>query len=113
MFVKAGTEISANPRESRQTAEQVSLVRIKRGVYRRRDAPLSGFETLAMASLVAPKAIVCLLSVLLFHDVKTQNPFEIWLAHRPKPKTLSLLLVHFSGASLTEASKLTLSKAYR
>jgi len=62
---------------------------------------------LAAANLIAPKAVVCLLSALRFHDLTTQNPFEVWLAiapnaHRPRAARFSLRLVHFSGASLTE-----------
>jgi predicted transcriptional regulator of viral defense system len=83
------------------------LQRIERGIYRRTDSEISEYESLITASLSVPKGVICLLSALRFHDLTTQNPFEIWMAiaphtHRPKAETINLRLVHFSGESLSE-----------
>ncbi len=106
-FVKADSMKGVSRAVLARLAGKGSLQRIERGIYRRVDVPLSEFESLAAASLIAPKATVCLLSALRFHDLTTQNPFEVWMAiaphaHRPKAARISLRLVHFSGASLTE-----------
>jgi predicted transcriptional regulator of viral defense system len=84
-----------------------SLERVERGIYRRTQADVSEYESLLVAGLLVPKGVICLLSALRFHDLTTQNPYEIWMAiepsaHRPKPQSVSLRLVHFSGESLTE-----------
>jgi predicted transcriptional regulator of viral defense system len=88
-------------------AEKGNLERAERGIYRQMQADISEYESLLVASLIVPKGVICLLSALRFHDLTTQNPFEIWMAiepsaHRPKPQSVSLRLVHFSGESLTE-----------
>lgn len=82
------------------------IERIERGIYRLKDAPITENESLIVASLLVPAGVICLVSALRFHDLTTQNPFEVWLAtephsHRPKPETVSLRIVHFSGESLT------------
>ena len=83
------------------------LERIERGLYRVPEADYSENESLIVASLIVPKGVICLLSALRFHDLTTQNPFEVWLAvnphaHRPKAESISLRLLHFSGKSLTD-----------
>lgn len=88
-------------------AEKGSLERVERGIYRQAETDISEYESLLVASLIVPKGVICLLSALRFYDLTTQNPFEIWMAiepgaHRPKPQSISLRLVHFSGESLTE-----------
>ena len=88
-------------------AEKGSLERVERGIYRQMEADISEYESLLVASLIVPKGVICLLSALRFHDLTTQNPFEIWMAiersgHRPKPQSINLRLVHFSGESLLE-----------
>lgn len=99
---------SRNGREKlARLAEKGSLERVERGIYRQAEADISEYESLFVASLVVPKGVICLLSALRFHDLTTQNPFEIWMAikpntHRPKPQSISLRLVHFSGESFTE-----------
>lgn len=50
-----------------------------------------------------PNRVLCLLSALRFHDLTTQNPFEIWLAvgnrWQPKVDNLPLHIMHFTGES--------------
>lgn len=57
---------------------------------------------LAEAAKRVPLGIVCLLSALRFHELGTQNPFEVWLAignkdRAPKPASPPLRVVRFSG----------------
>lgn len=62
---------------------------------------------LAAVAKRAPKAIICLLSALRFHELTTQNPFEIWMmidrtAWRPQIKHPPVRVIRASGASLAE-----------
>jgi predicted transcriptional regulator of viral defense system len=54
-----------------------------------------------------PRAVVCLLSALRFHELTTQAPFEVWLAipNKARPPQLDyppLRIVRFSEPGLTE-----------
>ncbi len=54
-----------------------------------------------------PRAVVCLLSALRFHELTTQAPFEVWLAipNKARPPRLDyppLRVVRFSDSGLTE-----------
>jgi predicted transcriptional regulator of viral defense system len=53
----------------------------------------------------APKGVICLLSALRFHDLGTQDPFEVWLAigekdRRPRSEYPRIRIVRFSKPSL-------------
>jgi predicted transcriptional regulator of viral defense system len=53
-----------------------------------------------------PRGVICLLSALRFHNLTTQNPFEVWMAiphkaWRPKGEGVRLRLMHLSGHALT------------
>jgi len=101
-FIKADFEKGGVSRAKlARLVEKGSLERIERGIYRRTDAAVTEFESLATASLIAPKAVVCLLSALQFHDLTTQNPFEVWLAierdsHIPKVETVQTRIFRFA-----------------
>jgi len=82
------------------------VVRSGRGLYTAADAPVTEFHTIAEASKRVPRGVVCLLSALKFHDIGTQNPFEVWVAigekdRRPVAGLPLLRVVRFSEASLT------------
>ena len=81
--------------------------RIERGLYVPVGANVTERHQFVEAAVRAPQGVICLLSALRFHDLTTQNPYEIWLAlpphaRRPKVATLPLHIVRFSGAALTE-----------
>lgn len=87
--------------------ESGELERITRGVYRLPDHPLTEHHGIAMASLVVPHGVVCLLSALQFHGIGTQLPSEVWIAidrraRSPALKYPPLRVVRYSGAALTE-----------
>ena len=53
-----------------------------------------------------PQAVVCLSSALRFHELTTENPFEVWIALKQGAWTPSfeyppIRVVRFSGPSLT------------
>lgn len=58
------------------------LVRVGRGLYELPDADVSEHHTLAEVARRAPHVAICLLSALAYHELTTQQPFEVWLAHR-------------------------------
>lgn len=105
------TFITANGSVSREDlatlAKNEVIERVERGIYRHPKSQVSEFDSLILANLIAPEGVICLLSALRFHDLTTQNPFEVWLAlkphaYRPKADSISFRFVHFSGKSLTE-----------
>lgn len=85
---------------------QGKLKRIGRGLYTLADVEATAHHSYAEASKRIPKGVVCLLSALRFHELTTQNPFEVWMAidqhgWRPKTDGVPVRIVHMSGASLS------------
>lgn len=86
---------------------QGRLARVGRGLYALPDRPVSAQAALAEVACRHPRAVVCLLSALRFHELTTQAPFEVWLAipNKARPPRLEyppLRIVRFSAAALTE-----------
>jgi predicted transcriptional regulator of viral defense system len=90
---------------------QGRLARVGRGLYALPDREVSEHAALAEVASRHPRAVVCLLSALRFHDITTQAPFEVWLAipNKASPPRLDCLhlsgplrIVRFSEAGLTE-----------
>ena len=83
------------------------LERVGRGLYRVPGSPLTERQHLAEAAVRVPGGVICLLSALRFHELTTQNPFEVWMAidkkaWRPKPGHPPLRLFYLSGPTLME-----------
>ena len=90
----------------RLAAQQGLVVRSGRGLYTATDAPVTELHSLAEASKRVPRGVICLLSALRFHDIGTQNPFEVWIAigekdRRPVAGHPPLRVARFSPRSLT------------
>nr|WP_315478797.1 type IV toxin-antitoxin system AbiEi family antitoxin domain-containing protein [uncultured Rhodoferax sp.] len=66
------------------------LQRVARGLYRLPDADLTEHHTLIEVCQRLPKAVLCLLSALQFHDIGTQMPHEVWVALPEASPTPSL-----------------------
>ena len=82
------------------------IERAGRGLYRL-GGQMEEHRTLLEASKLAPKGVVCLLSALRFHEIGTQEPYDIWLAlpnsaWRPRIETLRLRFVYLSGKAFSE-----------
>ena len=56
------------------------LQRITRGLYSLPDGPITEHQSLIEVCRRVPKAVICLLSALQFHEIGTQLPFEVWIA---------------------------------
>lgn len=83
------------------------LERIGRGLYRRPDYAATENQSLIEAAKAAPKAVLCLLSALRFHDLTTQLPHTVWLMigrkdRSPRTQSQRLQIVRASGPALTE-----------
>lgn len=86
----------------RQLAEQGDLAQYGRGLYAHPDAPLSEHHTLAEVALRVPRAIICLTSALRFHDLTTQDPWQVYIllpvgAWTPKLDTIDLAVFRTSS----------------
>lgn len=87
--------------------EEGLLERIARGQYRLADRPITEHHGLVVASGVAPRGVICLLSALDFHGIGTQIPANVWIAiergsRAPAARPVPLEIVHFSGAAFSE-----------
>lgn len=95
-----------HPEELARFVGQGVIERVSRGRYRLPGAEITEHHGLALATSFVPKGVVCLLSALRFHNVTTQNPFEVWLAieRRSRAPVLEyppLRIFRFSGRAFT------------
>ena len=56
------------------------LHRLGRGLYGLPDAEVTEHQTLIEVCQRVPKAVLCLLSALQFHEIGTQLPHQVWIA---------------------------------
>lgn len=89
----------------RRLVDKGLLVRAARGIYKIPDADVTELHDFVEAACQVPKGVICLLSALRFHDLTTQNPFEVWMAigesqWKPKIEYPAMRFVRFSGAAL-------------
>ena len=73
----------------RRLTEKGELLHVGRGLYIRPDATVTENHTLAQVCARVPHGIVCLASALQFHNLTTQNPWQVWLMierHARAPK---------------------------
>ena len=78
------------------------LERVGRGLYSSPQAPVTEHRTLLEVCKKVPQAVICLSSALRFHELTTENPFEVWIALKRrswKPRTgyPPIRVVYFSG----------------
>jgi len=56
------------------------LETLSRGLYRLKDVPLAGSDDLITLARRIPKACICLISALSFHNITTQIPHDVYCA---------------------------------
>ena len=83
------------------------LVRVARGLYAPAGAAPSADRTVAEVALLAPNAVVCLVTALRLHGLTTQLPGDVWIAvptkaWRPNVGGLPVRVCRFSGKALTD-----------
>lgn len=81
--------------------EEGKLTRASHGLYSLTDSNFTEMRDLLEVSAKVPKGVLCLLSALRFHDLTTQNPFEVWLAIErgmriPKIETVPVRVFRFA-----------------
>ena len=91
----------------RLMVEQGELHALSKGVYALSDTELSAQFSLAIVAKRVPDGVVCLLSALLFHEIGTQLPHQVWVgvgfkAHQPQLDYPPLRVFRFSPLSLHE-----------
>ena len=84
-----------------------AIERVGRGRYRLPETPITEHHGLALVAAAAPKAVICLLSALSFHQIGTQLPHEVWIAvdrraRRPAVSYPRVRVHRFSGKALTD-----------
>ena len=87
--------------------EKGVLQRVSRGLYCVIDVEATEHQTLAEVAKAHPRAVVCLLSALLFHDLTTQLPRKVWLAVEnktwaPRQEPVKLEVVWLTGKAFSE-----------
>ncbi len=94
-----------------QLAQQGVLEKIGRGLYQWPDREINGHQSLIEVAKLAPKGVITLLSALSFHELTSQNPFEVWLAidrkaRRPKIEYPPIRFVTMSQEGLSQGVEL-------
>lgn len=64
-----------------------AVLRLSRGLYQLADAEIDTNHDLAEAAKRVPKGVICLTSVLAYHELTDQMPRKIWMAIGPKEWT--------------------------
>jgi predicted transcriptional regulator of viral defense system len=60
--------------------KQGKLLQVGHGLYALPETQFDENQSLLEVQHLVPKGVFCLLTALRFHDLTTQNPFEVWLA---------------------------------
>jgi predicted transcriptional regulator of viral defense system len=90
----------------KRLVDRGDLVRRSRGVYTLPNHELTRHTDLAEVCARTPKATVCLISALEFHELTTQVPHSVWIMidranRRPKIDHPPIRVIYASGNALT------------
>ncbi len=105
-FERSASKSAASRMQLARKAQKGSIERVARGVYwNPADAEVTQHHDLAVVAAAIPKAVICLLSALQFHELTSEWPRGVWLAldrqSRVPPSLQLPLRVHrFSKAFL-------------
>ena len=81
------------------------VVRVARGLYQLADTTPDTWRSLAQASALVPRGVICLTSALQFHELTLQMPSAVWIAidrtgWRPRVDYPPIRIVRFGGYAL-------------
>jgi hypothetical protein len=97
--------LGIHPRTLYQMRDDSIVESVSRGVYRLASLPPLGEPDLATVALRVPRAVVCLVSALSYHQITTQVPREVQIALPRGTKSDSPVsadrVFRLSGAALT------------
>ena len=82
-----------------------NVLRLTRGLYQLADADYQAEQTLAEASKMVPKGVICLVSALQYHGLTVQLPSAVWMAigqtdRKPKIDYPPIKIVRFAESAL-------------
>lgn len=91
----------------KELVESGALRKTGRGLYMSQSADITENHSLIQVAASSPKAVVCLMTALRFHDLTTENPEVIYVllprgVKRPRIRNPQLDIAWASGASYTE-----------
>ena len=98
-------ETGVPPNSARKYLERLvkdgRIERVGYGLYSLAGTEFSETKSVLEVAVKVPGGVLCLLSALRFHDLTTQNPFEVWLAIErntwiPKVDTVPVRIFRFS-----------------
>jgi predicted transcriptional regulator of viral defense system len=69
-----------SPRDLYAARDTGEIIELSRGVFRRADAPPASFPDLLAVAYRSPKAIVCLISAAVVHDLTDEIPVAVQIA---------------------------------
>jgi predicted transcriptional regulator of viral defense system len=77
------------------------LTKAGHGLYSIAETNFTEMQDFLEVAVKVPRGVLCLLSALRFHDLTTQNPFEVWLAienkmRTPKVETVPVRIFRFA-----------------
>lgn len=105
--IRTGEALRAgiHPRTLYRLRDEGVLESVSRGVYRLADAPPLSNPDLVTVALRTPRAVVCLVSALAFHEITTQIPRAVAIAlpqgaETPRIEHPPVSVHRFSGRSL-------------
>ena len=84
-----------------------SIIRVGRGIYTLAEPEqVTENYSFAIAAKRIPQGAICLLSALQFHELTTQDPYQVWVAipygnRTPKEKLIPLRIFRFSKNTFT------------
>ena len=96
-----------HPRTLYRLRDDGVIEQVSRGVYRLAEMPPLAYPDLVTVALRVPRAVICLISALAYHDATSEVPHEVHIAlpRRTKPPRLDhppLRVFWFSGAAMSE-----------
>jgi predicted transcriptional regulator of viral defense system len=108
--LKDFTAQDVGPETLARLVREGMIVRVARGLYQRANASADAGHSLAEATVLVPKGVICLISALQFHELTLQMPSEVWMAidraaWRPRIEYPPVRFVRFSGTALTDGVK--------
>ncbi len=107
LHTRQAMDLGIHPRTLYRLRDTGELVRVSRGVYRIASLPRIGSPDLVTVATRIPKAVVCLVSALAYHDITSEIPHEVHIALPRGTKTPRIgyppiRTYRFSGLALTE-----------
>lgn len=87
-----------------QMVEDGELVREAPGIYRLQESQPPGNPDLIQISLRVPRAVICLISALYFHELTTQIPHQVHMALPRDVKTPKIVYPPIKAFHFSEAS---------